>query len=205
MIQVFNDIEQGTQEWFEARAGIPTASMFSAVISKGRGNSDSKTRKTYMLKLLGERLTGELQDQITNEHMERGKLMEAEARTLYEFQSDNEVNEIGFVRNGDMGCSPDGVIGETGLLEIKTKLPHLQLDALLKGEMPPEHKAQVQGQLMVTEREWCDFVSYWPKLPLLLVRVERDEEYIKELSKKIAIFNEELHELELKFNQDMAA
>jgi putative phage-type endonuclease len=205
MIEIFNDIEQGTKEWFEARAGIPTASMFSAVISKGRGSAPSATRKTYMLKLLGERLTGELQESFTNEHLERGKLMEAEARTLYEFQSDNEVNEIGFVRNGDVGCSPDGVIGEAGLLEIKTKLPHLQLDALLKGEMPSEHKAQVQGQLMVTEREWCDFVSYWPKLPLLLVRVERDEAYIKELAEKIEAFNKELQELEFKFKHDMAA
>ena len=196
MIQTFENIEQGTPAWFEARAGIPTASMFSAVLSKGRSGAESKTRKTYMLKLLGERLTGELQEGFTNEHMERGKVMEAEARTMYEFQSDNEAKEIGFIRNGEKGCSPDAVINDNGMLEIKTKLPHLQLAALLKGEMPADHKAQVQGQLMVAEREWCDFVSYWPKLPLLLVRVERDEKYIKTLSEQIDIFNEEMAQLE---------
>lgn len=201
MIQVFDNIEQGTREWFEARAGIPTASMFSAVLSKGRGGAESKTRKTYMLKLLGERLTGELQESFTNEHMERGKVMEAEARTMYEFQSDNEAKEIGFIRNGGKGCSPDAVINDNGMLEIKTKLPHLQLDALIKGQMPVDHKAQVQGQLMVAEREWCDFVSYWPKLPLLLVRVERDEKYIKNLSEQLDIFNEEMAQLEQKIKE----
>lgn len=205
MIQIFDEIEQGTEKWFAVRAGIPTASMFSAVISKGKGNAESKTRKTYMLKLLGERLTGEPQESFSNIHMERGKAMEAEARTMYEFQSDNDVKEFGFIRNGDAGCSPDGVIDDNGMLEIKTKLPHLQLEALLKDDMPPEHKAQVQGQLMIAEREWCDFVSYYPKLPLLLKRVYRDEEYIKELSSKIDIFNDELHALEVRFTQGEAA
>ena len=196
MIQLFNDIEQGSPEWFAARSGIPTASMFSAVLSKGRSGADSKTRKTYMLKLLGERLTGELQENISTPHMERGKIMEAEARTLYEFQSDNNVEDIGFIRNGDKGSSPDGVIGKDGCIEIKTKLPHLQLAVLLKDEMPTEHKAQVQGHLLVGEYEWCDFISYWPKLKPLIKRVYRDEEYIKTLSEQIDIFNEEMAQLE---------
>lgn len=200
MIEIFN-MEQGDTEWFEARAGIPTASMFQAVISKGQGSKPSKTRETYMLKLLGERLTGELQEGITNAHLERGKIMEAEARTMYEFQSDNEAKEIGFIRNGDKGCSPDAVIDDNGMLEIKTKLPHLQLSVLLKNELPSDHKAQVQGQLMVAEREWCDFVSYWPKLPLFIIRVNRDEEYITDLSDKIDIFNEEMAQLEQKIRE----
>lgn len=200
-MDVYNNIEQGTPEWFEVRAGIPTASMFQAVISKGKGSAPSKTRETYMLKLLGERLTGELQEGITNAHLERGKIMEAEARTAYEFQSDNEAKEIGFIRNGNKGCSPDAVIDDNGMLEIKTKLPHLQLSVLLKNELPSDHKAQVQGQLMVAEREWCDFVSYWPKLPLFILRVNRDEEYITDLSNKIDIFNEEMAQLEQKIRE----
>lgn len=201
MIQLFNDIEQGSPEWFAARSGIPTASMFSAVMAKGRSGADSKTRKTYMLNLLGERLTGELQPSITTPDMERGKVMEAEARTLYEFQSDNEVKEIGFIRNGEKGSSPDGVIDSNGCIEIKTKKPALQLAVLLKGEMPPEHKPQVQGHLLVGEYEWCDFISYWPKLKPMIKRIYRDEEYIKTLSEQIDIFNEEMAQLEQKIRE----
>ena len=88
------------------------------------------------------------------------------------------------------------MIGDDGLIEIKSKLPHLQLDVLLRGEMPSEHKAQVQGQLWVCEREWCDFVSYWPRLPLFVKRVCRDEKYIKELQESVEKFWTELHETE---------
>lgn len=194
MMEIYNDIEQGTPEWFAVRAGIPTASCFKDILSKGAG----KTRRTYMLKLLGERLTGELQEPYTNAHMERGKVMEAEARTMYEFQTDLNAEEVGFIRNGEKGCSPDSLIGESGMLEIKTKLPHLQLDVLDKGNLPADHVAQVQGQLWVAEREWCDFVSYWPKLPLFVYRVTRDEEYIKTLADAVDSFNEELAKLEQK-------
>lgn len=194
MMEIYNDIEQGTPEWFAVRAGIPTASCFKDILSKGAG----KTRRTYMLKLLGERLTGELQEPYTNAHMERGKVMEAEARIMYEFQNDLNAEEVGFIRNGEKGCSPDSLIGESGMLEIKTKLPHLQLDVLDKGKLPADHVAQVQGQLWVAEREWCDFVSYWPKLPLFVYRVTRDEEYIKTLADAVDSFNEELAKLEQK-------
>lgn len=192
-LEIFN-FDQCSDEWFQARAGIPTASMFSAVLAKGQG----KTRRTYMLKLLGERLTGEPSDDYTNAHMERGKLMEDEAREDYVFTKCQEVEPVGLIRNGDKGCSPDSLIGNDGMLEIKTKLPHLQLDVLLKDEMPSEHKAQVQGQLWVAEREWVDFVSYWPRLPLFVKRIYRDEPYITKLSGEIARFNEELSELEQK-------
>lgn len=196
MIQIF-DCEQGEPEWYAARLGIPTASMFSTVMAKGRGGKgESKTRRDYMLKLVGERLTGDLMESYSNGHMERGKEMEAEARAAYEFQKDVECTKVGFVRNGDKGASPDSLIGEPGALEIKTKLPHLHIDALLRNEMPAEHRAQVQGQLWVCEREWCDFVSYWPKLPIFITRVYRDDEYINnELKPAVDKFCEELDAL----------
>ncbi len=192
-MQVFT-FDQGTDDWFKARLGIPTASMFSAVLAKGQG----KTRNTYMLKLLGERITGEPADSYTNDHMERGKLMEDEAREDYAFTTGKEPQQVGFIRNDDKGCSPDSLIDTSGMLEIKTKLPHLLLDVLLKDEMPPEHKAQVQGQLWVAERDWVDFVAYWPKLPLFVKRIHRDEKYLTTLAGEVARFNDELAELELK-------
>lgn len=184
--------EQGSDEWFRVRAGIPTASEFSTVMAKGRGGEDSKTRRTYMLKLAGELLTGEPMESFSNHHTERGKEMEAEARDLYSFIADVDPEQIGFIRNGAKGCSPDALVGASGMVEIKTKLPHLQLDVLLRGELPSEHKAQCQGALWVAEREWIDFVSYWPRLPLFTTRVHRDEEYISSLSSAVDQFNDEL-------------
>lgn len=190
MIEIF-DCEQGTPEWFACRLGIATASNFSKVLAKGEG----KTRKRYLLDLAGERLTGETADSYSNDHMERGKAMEAEARDLYVFMKDSEPNQVGFIRNGEKGCSPDSLIGGSGMLEIKTKLAALQIECILADKLPSEHVAQVQGALWVAEREWMDFVSYWPKLPLFVKRVYRDEDYIKNLAAEVARFNSEMLEL----------
>lgn len=186
--------EQGTPEWFACRLGIPTASEFGTVMARGKGGGESVTRRKYMLQLIGERLTGEIADSYTNGHMERGKRMEEEARNVYAFESGVFPERVGFIRNDlvGAGASPDSLIGHDGMNEIKTKLPHLQLEALLAKVMPPEHKPQVQGQLLVAEREWCDFVSFWPKLRPLIVRVYRDEAYIAELRAQIKVFNDEL-------------
>ncbi len=191
---IIHTCEQGTEEWFRVRAGMPTASEFSTVMMKGKGGGDSKTRRTYMLKLAGELITGEPMEHFTNVHMERGKVMEAEARDTYAMIKDVEPEQVGFIVNGPKGCSPDCLIGADGMAEIKTKLPHLQLDVLLADELPSEHRAQCQGALWVAEREWIDFISYWPKLPLFVKRVHRDEAYIATLSAAVDQFNEELAE-----------
>lgn len=188
MMQVFTDLEQGSPEWFAARAGIPTASKFATVMAKGEG----KTRSEYMRKLAGEILTGEPSEQFGNVHTERGNTMEDEARETYAFINDAEITRVGFIRNGNRGASPDSLVGANGGLEIKTALPHIQIDRLERDRLPPEHKAQVQGNLWIAEREFWDFVSYWPRLPVLTVRVYRDEEYIKTLSDEIDRFNDEL-------------
>jgi hypothetical protein len=200
MIEVFN-CDQGSADWYSCRLGIPTASRFKDVLAKGEG----KTRKRYMLDLLGERLTQEPADTFTNAHMERGKTMEDEARALYAFMTDAECDRVGFIRNGEKGCSPDSLIGDKGMLEIKTKMAALQLECLLADKLPSEHVAQVQGALWVAEREWIDFVSYWPKLPLFVKRVTRDEDYIKNLASEVARFNSEMLELLEKIQPTKAA
>lgn len=187
--------EQGSEDWIRARLGIPTASEFHTVMASGRGGGESKTRRTYMLKLAGELLTGEPMDSFGNVHTERGKEMEPDARNLYAFMHDCEPQTVGFIRNGQKGCSPDSLVGNDGLVEIKTKLPHLQVDCLLADRVPPEHKAQCQGALWVAEREWIDFVSYWPTLPLFVTREYRDEEYIAKLASAVDAFNDELAEI----------
>ena len=186
-LEIFN-CDQGTSQWFEARRGVVTASRFSDVLAKGQGI----TRRKYLLTLAGEAITGECAESFSNAHMERGHVMEADARNLYAFAHDVEPQLVGFMRRGRAGASPDSLIGEKGMLEIKSKLPHLQLDVLEKGKLPSEHVAQVQGQLWIAGRDWCDFVSYWPRLPLFCVRVERDEKYIETLAQAVADFVGEL-------------
>ena len=190
MMEVF-DVEQGEAEWFQCRLGIPTASKFATVMAKGEG----KTRSEYLRRLAGEILTGEPSESFQSVHMERGKLMEDEARETYAFIESVEIKRVGFIRNGNKGASPDSLLGDNGGLEIKTALPHIQIDRLERDRLPPEHKAQVQGNLWISEREFWDFVSFWPKLPMLTVRVYRDEDYIRQMSDEIDRFNDELAEL----------
>lgn len=191
MLEIIN-CTQGSLEWAQARLGIPTASEFASLLTKGRGGAESRTRQTYLYKLAGERLTGEVIESFISPHMERGKLMESEARNAYSFVTGLDCETVGFLRRGRAGASPDALIGHNGLLEIKTKLPHLLIEALLKGEFPPEHKAQCQGQLWIAERNWIDLAIYWPGLPMVIVRAHRDETFIKELGDAVAQFNEEL-------------
>lgn len=200
------DCEQGSPEWFACRLGIPTASEFGTLLMKGRdGKSDSKTRRKYLLQIAGERITGQLAESYTNPHMERGKEMEQEARSAYEFQFGVECERVGFLRRGRSGCSPDSLIGTDGGLEIKTKLPHLQLEVLLAKVCPPEHYDQVQGFLMVSGRKWCDLVSYWPRMPLFCIRVERDEAHIATLRAAVDKFNREVDDVLAKVAPDLKA
>jgi hypothetical protein len=203
-LQIF-DCEQGSPEWYACRLGIPTASEFDTVQAKGKGGGESKTRRTYMLKLIGEQITGQPKYDYSNDHMERGKEIEAEARDLYAMVTDVEPVKVGFMRRGDAGCSPDSLIGTNGISEIKTKLAHLQLEVLLSDRLPPEHVPQTQGQLWIAEREWCDFVSYWPGLPLFIKRVHRDEDYIRNLAAAVQAFNEEMQELMARVQQYRSA
>lgn len=184
-------MEQGSPEWHQARLGIPTASNFSAILAKGEG----KTRKAYMNRLAAEIITGELGESFTTPAMERGKVMEAEARELYAFVANVEPQQVGFVRNGPVGWSPDSLIGDTGALEIKTQRADLLIETLLKDEFPSEHRAQCQGGLWVGERDWVDICVYWPGMPLFKKRAGRDDIYIKTLDGEVKRFLDELHEL----------
>jgi len=188
-MQIFNCV-QGTDEWLMARLGIPTSSMFKDMMAKGQG----KTRRTYMLKLAGERITGELPQGYSDAHMERGHALEPKARSLYELESGNSVTECGFIlADYNAGYSPDGLVGEDGVIEVKTRLPHLMLETLLTQKVPAEHAKQIQGGLLVSERKWCDFIAYWPGLPLFIKRVYRDDEAILAIRAAIVSFNEEIN------------
>jgi hypothetical protein len=131
----------------------------------------------------------------TNAHMERGKVMEDEARRQYAFECDVEPEKVGFIRDGDAGCSPDSLVGKNGGLEIKTALLDIQVDRLESGALPSEFKFQVHGNIWIADREWWDFVSYSPGLPLFKIRVYRDEGIISDLKRAVDAFNIELRGL----------
>lgn len=187
MIEIF-DCDQSSPEWFEARRGLPTASMFSAILAKGEG----KTRKAYLHRLAAEIVTGDPGESFTSPVLERGKVMEAEARALYEFLADEPLQQVGFIRNGNKGASPDSLVGEKGGLEIKTQRGDLLVETLFKDQVPSEHIAQIQGNMWVSEREWWDLVVYWPRMPLFKKRVFRDDAYISTLSAEVDRFNNDL-------------
>ena len=175
--------EQGSPEWLAARLGIPSASMFAKLVTtKGIWSASADA---YINQLVAERLTGEREEVFQSHHMLRGTELEPDARDLYSLMSDAEVTEVGFCLHDTLsaGCSPDGLIGDDGGLEIKCPAPSTHVEYLRGGVLPSKYKQQVMGCLWITGREWWDFVSYHPTMKPLIVRVERDEEYIAALEK----------------------
>ena len=191
-MQVFS-CDQGSAEWFAARMGIPTSSMFQSIVAGSDG------RLTYMRKLAGERITGEPASTFQNEDMIRGQRLEPEIRAYYELISGDEVEKVGFIRNGKCGASTDGLVGDHGVVEFKSTEPHLlipMIEAFKKHRtFPLKFYAQCQGALMVSDRAWCDLVVYWPKMPKLKIRTERDEGYISQLRNAIDVFDLDLRRL----------
>lgn len=192
-VQIFEDVEQGTDAWRELRAGLPTASEFHDVMAKvGPKGGLPKGRQKLLWRLAGEIITGEPEDTYQNDDMQRGKDNESAARDWYAFVHDVSPRRVAFIKNGNCGCSPDALIGDDGLLEIKDAKPSIQIERLVAGTLPSEHRAQCQGQLMVSGRAWVDFVSHSRGLAPLLIRVERDEQYIAELRAGVDRFVAEL-------------
>lgn len=189
---------QGTQEWIESRLGYATASCYSDVQAQGKGI----TRMKYMRKLVVERLTEKPMESYCSRDMDRGKEQEAYARMAYEAMTGNVVQEIDFIKHPIFlaGCSPDGLVDEDGGVEIKSVLPTVQIETIERGGYPPEHVAQVQGNLWITGRKWWDFVSYSPDLPenlrLYIYRVKPEMEYIANLEKEIVKFLQEVDEMQ---------
>lgn len=195
-MRIISDVEQGTQEWLDLRLGIVTCSELDCLLVNGKGEAGFGAGAfTYMNTLIGERITGEAADPFQgNRHTERGHEYEGIARGLYQAQADVTTHPVGIILNHGIGYSPDSLIDAEGLCEIKTKLPKFQVEVILADEVPKEHVAQCQGGLWVSEREWIDFVCYWPGMPLFIKRAYRDEVMIRKLSERVKTFYEILDE-----------
>ena len=188
-MKIYN-MPQGSSEWLAARLGVPTASCFEKIVTP-TGKLSAQSRK-YMHWLLAEKILNRSLEAIDNlEWVERGKELEPKAVTMYEFEYDVETLAVGFITtdDGSIGCSPDRLAGDEGLVEIKCPAPQTHIGYMLDG-FGDDYKPQVQGQLMVTGRTWCDRYSYSPEMPPVRVRTYRDEPYIKLLADSLAEFNE---------------
>jgi hypothetical protein len=179
-------------EWRDARLGIPTASHFSEIITP-RTMKPSASADKYRNALLAEWVLGIAMEEPSSHWMDRGIEMEEAAVRFYQLQHDTDTEEVGFILRDDemVGCSPDRFVGEDGILEIKVPSATTHIGYLL-GTPADDYKAQVQGQLWITERQWVDVLSYHPSLPPALVRVERDEEFICALESAVNGFVDRL-------------
>ena len=191
-------MEQRTPAWYAARLGKVTASRVADIISKTKSGY-STSRANYMAELLCERLTGTKADGYVNAAMQWGIDIEPSAREAYQSLLGVLVEETGFVNHPDItmaGASPDGLIGDVGMVEIKCPTTSVHIDTLMSGVVPSKHMAQIQWQMACTGRNWCDFVSYDPRMPenmrMFVQRVNRDETYIEEITKEVNLFLSEL-------------
>lgn len=187
-------IIQGSTEWLALRCGKVTASRVSDVVAKTK-SGPAASRANYMAEIIAERLTGEPAERFTNAAMQWGTEKEPEARSSYEFYRNVAVKEIAFVHHPKIdasGASPDGLVGEDGLVEIKCPNTATHLETLLGQMVPSKYVNQMQWQMACSGRQWCDFVSYDPRLPesmrLFIKRMPRDDKRITELETEVAGF-----------------
>lgn len=194
-------IPQGTQEWLQMRLGKVTASRVADVIAKTK-TGYSASRENYLSQLICERTSGEVQESFTNAAMQWGTETEPEARASYEFKYGVEVVQIPFVDHPTIkmtGASPDGLVGEKGLVEIKCPNTATHLSTVRCGKIPAKYITQMMWQMACTGREWCDFISYDPRicgelepLQMFVQRVDRDDDLIANIETEVAKFLDEL-------------
>lgn len=200
-------VEQGTPEWFAARLGNVTASRVADVIAKTKSGY-SASRDNYMAQLICERMTNTVAESYSNAAMQWGTETEPLARAAYESYADVLVDQVGYVPHPIIeraGASPDGLVGAYGLLEIKCPNTATHIDTLLNNQVPTKYFTQMQWQMACTHGEWCDFVSFDPRLPnglqLFVKRVELDAEYVAMLEEEVTKFLTELDAKIFKLNE----
>lgn len=168
------DLAQGSPDWLAARCGLLTASEMKLILTPTLKTADNEKTRAHLWELLAQRITGHVEPQYVSDAMVRGQVDEVYARLLYS-EKYAEVDEVGFIMNDEwgfkLGYSPDGLVGDDGLIEIKSRCQKYQVQTLAEAEIPAEYMLQVQTGLLVTKRKWCDFVSYCGGLPMVAIRV----------------------------------
>ena len=180
---LIHNVEQGSEEWFACRLGKLTASVARTIATQGKG------LETLCLEKATEILTGKPNESYKNEAMENGNLLESEARAIYELETGANVAQVGFVEENEyIGVSPDGLVGDDGLIEIKCPTNKTYTQYLLDNKIKPEYYSQMQMQMMITGRLWCDYVVYNPnfKKSIVIQRVYPDDAEIKKIADGLA-------------------
>ena len=196
-------VQQGTEEWHQLRLGKVTASRVADILAKTK-TGPSASRQNYLIELALQRTTGIIQESYSNSAMEWGTLTEPQARVAYEVRTNNFVDQVAFIEHPSIdwfGCSPDGLVSDRGLVEIKCPNSTTHWEYFKYNRPPQKYVIQMQAQMAVTSRDWCDFVSFDPRMPersqLLVVRIDRDEDFITEMEAEIKQF---LSEVEVEVN-----
>ena len=186
---------QGTDEWLAERCGKVTASRISDLMATVKSGGYGASRANYMAELVAERLSGTPSDHFTNDAMRWGTEREPEARAVYEFMTNVSVETCGFIHHPtipDTGASPDGLVGDHGLVEIKAPNTATHIDTLLSERVPDKYVKQMQWQMVCAQRGWCDFVSFDPRLPgpmqLFVKRVSRDNDLVEKMEAEVRKF-----------------
>ena len=202
---------QGSEEWIAARLGRVTASVISDVMAKGRSGAPSATRANLLARIVAERLSGRAAEGFTSQAMQHGIDTEAQARACYTMETGRNVDEVGFVPHPSIamaGASPDGLVGERGLVEIKCPNTATHIDTILTGAVPDKYLKQMLFQMACTGRDWCDFVSFDPRMPdemqLFIKRVPRDAEAVAEIEAAVLAILAEADELIAKLTAKFA-
>lgn len=193
-LTIYEDLEQGSPEWLQARCGIVTASTVGKLLTPTGKVANNDTARNHMQSLIAERITGRVEYTFPSRDMQRGTLLEPYARDLYA-EHYAPVTEIGFMRldgidGWSLGYSPDGLVGDDGLLEIKSRSPRIQINTIMWDRVPGANMAQLQAGLLVTGRDWIDYCSYSPGLPLYVKRVRPDEAWLYAIDEAVNTFTD---------------
>lgn len=202
-ITIHNDLIQGSNEWLQARCGLLTASEMKHIITPAKLQAAKNEKATaHLYELLAQRITGYVEPTYIGDDMLRGMEDEPVARQLYH-ERVAPVTEVGFITNDKwgftIGYSPDGLVGEDGQIEIKSRRQRFQIETLIANEMPSDYMLQVYTGLAVTEREWCDFLSFSAGLPMVPIRVHVDEVIVDAIINAAADFEARIQEARDKY------
>jgi len=193
-IKYHYDIEQGTEEWRKLRLGKITASTAKELLTPTFKIANNDKTRSIVYQLASERLTGRLEPNFSSYHTDRGHIEEVFARELYE-EKYEPVEECGFLENGSIGYSPDGLVGDNGLIEIKSRVPKYQVKTIINGEVPPEYMIQCQVALLISEREWIDFLQYGNGMHMFKKRVFINEKITNNITEAIKETEEKINQM----------
>lgn len=198
------ELIQGSDEWIEARRGIITASTLDLILTPTLKVASNDKERQHLYELLAQRVTGYVEPQYISDDMLRGLEDEVYAKELYS-EKYHQIEDVGMVTNDDLGfvisCSPDGLVGSTGMVEVKSRRQKYQAQTILNGEVPKEYMLQIQGQMLVTGRAWCDFISYCGGMPMFVKRVFPDRDYFDAIISAATAFNERLLAAEQQYHK----